>query len=362
LPLALQGPQWRLGLPPTSRRIDEARTGDYTPAMLERGPAVPRLALTIGVIGMISTIGAFTSACRKSPTVVDPPDDTVRVDTTEQVDAPAVCTSACQRLERCVPELAVDIDGDHAVVAKRLATECPAACAEFEDQRTALAVRDCSSLESCTAFWGCVATDEARPWLAAVTPVGERTCENLCGQASACAIAKVCETGAGSRKRKPDADAPAQADTIVDPECMRDQVRRDELDEQCLLQCRALPETSRARSELIGCIDHVSCGGLLGCLDGWASTDYEDATGPTPGISETCDNFCTRAIVCGAADSEVELEPAELDELKQVMTSTYVECAVQCAKDLEGGADSDSFEACAAVETCEQFDRCADEV
>ncbi len=319
------------------------------------------LALVIGVLG---------GACRKQPTTVETPGETVRVDTSEHVDAPAVCTAACQQLERCVPELASDIDGDPAAVAERLARECAPACEGFADQGSALAVRDCTSLDSCTAFWGCVGTAEARPWLAAVAPVGDRTCENLCSQASACAIAKVCETDGGGRKRKPGKDAEAgvngepgePAETSVDAKCMRDEVQRGELEDHCLLQCRALGKDSRARTELIGCIDHVSCDGLLRCLDGWAETDYEDATGPTPGISPTCDNFCTRAIVCGAADSNIELEPKELDELKQTMTSTYVECAVQCAKDLETGGDParTKFDECAAVETCEQFSTCAD--
>ena len=70
------------------------------------------------------------------------------------------------------------------------------------------------------------------------------------------------------------------------------------------------------------------------------------------------------AIVCGAADSQVELEPDELAELKQTMTSTYVECAVQCQSDLEAGGESAraAFEQCTAVETCEQFASCADDV
>lgn len=315
--------------------------------------------------------GVLAGACRKQPPSTAEPDDTPRVDTSEQVDAPAVCTAACQRLERCVPELASDIDGDPAVVAERLANECAPACEGFADQRSALAVRDCTSLSSCTAFWGCVGTAEARAWLATVAPVGERTCENLCSQASACAIAKVCETDVGARKPRPgksksdDADAePDGGEVVLDAECTRDEVLRNELDEHCLLQCRALPDDSRARAELIGCIDHVSCDGLLRCLDGWAATDYEDAVGPTPGISPTCDGFCTRAIVCGAADSEVELDPEELAELKQTMTSTYVECAVQCEKDLEVGGEpaKAGFEQCAAVETCEQFASCADEV
>lgn len=326
------------------------------------------LALLMGVVG---------GACRKQVTTSGTPDEVPRIDDREQVDAVEVCTAGCERLERCVPELAGDIDGDPSVVAERLANACEPACQGFADQRSALAVRDCLNLSSCTAYWGCVGTAEARAWLAAIAPVGERTCENLCSQASACAIAKVCETeGEGeSSGRKPRASKPGKGEeldeadtnageTIVDAECMRDEVRRNELDEHCLLQCRALNQESRARTELIGCIDHVSCDGLLGCLDGWAETDYADATGPTPGISASCDSFCTRAIVCGAADSEVELEPEELDELKQTMTSTYVECAVQCEKDLEVGGDTvrAAFDSCTAVESCDQFAACADEV
>ena len=327
------------------------------------------LALVIGVLG---------GACRKQNVVADAPTDAApEPEAVEQIDAPGVCTAACERLEQCVPELVAELDGttsDPAVVRERLAGTCSSTCASYQDPRSAHAVRDCTRLDSCTAFWGCVGTAEARPWLAAIAPVGERTCENLCSQASACAIAKVCETE-GKAKRKPGKDGKDGADgktsdgktepseVTVDPACLRDEALRTELDERCLLQCRALPEDSRARTELIGCIDHVSCDGLLRCLDGWSATDYTDASGPTPGINPTCDSFCTRAIVCGAADSEVELDPEQLDELKQTMTSTYVECAVQCEKDLEtGDAVRTKFDECTAVETCEQFAACADEV
>ncbi len=46
------------------------------------------------------------------------------------------------------------------------------------------------------------------------------------------------------------------------------------------------------------------------------------------------------------------------------MTSTYVECAVQCERDLEAGGETveAGFEQCTAVETCAEFDACADEV
>lgn len=317
------------------------------------------LALLIGVVG---------GACRKQAVTAENPSDTLRVAADEQLDVPEICTQGCQRLERCVPELSGDVDDDPTVVTERLARECQPACQGFADQSSASALRDCLELDSCTAYWGCVGSAEARPWLAAVAPVGDRTCENLCSQASGCAIARVCETDGGGRRPRAskvgEDESIGSSDVVVDPECLRDEVLRSELDEHCLLQCRALSEDSRARAELIGCIDHVSCDGLLTCLDGWAQTDYADATGPTPGISPTCDGFCTRAIACGAADGEVELEPEELDELKQAMTSTYVECAVQCEADLEAGGDSTraAFDQCTAVETCEQFATCADEV
>jgi|GEM_PF-2288534 len=331
-----------------------------------RGLAVLTLALLIGVVG-----GACTP-----PTAAEAPNEAPRIDAGEQVDAAAVCTAGCERLERCVPELAGDIDGDPAAVAERLAGECRPACGSFTNARSALAVRDCLSLSSCTAFWACVGAAPARPWLAAVAPVGERTCQNLCSQASACAVAKVCEAEAGARKPRPgkasrpsgdpdrDEHESGSANEAVDGDCARDELLRSALDERCVLQCQTLAQDSRARFELIGCIDHGSCDGLLGCLDGWAATSYEQPSGPTPGISPTCDSFCTRAIVCGAADEQLELEPHELEQLKQTMTSTYVECAVQCAHDLETGGDAarDTFEACTAVETCELFSTCADEV
>ena len=98
---------------------------------------------------------------------------------------------------------------------------------------------------------------------------------------------------------------------LLDPACLQDRALHDELEERCLLQCEATPEDSRARTELINCIDHGSCGGLLYCLDTWAETDYSDEPGPTPGISPSCDAFCTRAILCGA-EEEQEDEAREL--------------------------------------------------
>lgn len=333
------------------------------------------LALLIGVLG---------GACRTQPTPAEvPEEDRPRIDASEQVDAPAVCTAGCERLEQCVPQLAGDFQGDPLVVAERLARECDSACESFADPRSALAVRDCLTLNSCTSFWGCVGAGGAHPWLAAVAPVGERSCENLCSQASACAIARVCEdegkgkdpeqgkqrpgkAGKGNANAEPESASPGRSSSRTNTECTRDEVRRSELDERCLMQCKALPETSRARIELIGCIDHVSCGGLLGCLEGWTTTNYDgDATtGPGPGIDPTCDGFCSRAILCGAADEQVELGPAELEELKRMMTSTYVECAVQCKKDLEvgGAALREAYETCTVAETCELFTICAGEV
>jgi hypothetical protein len=330
-----------------------------------------------GLIGLV-LCGSTIGGCRRNPTEVAPPQDRPVVVEDETIDAPGVCAEGCTRLERCLPELASEVDGDPTIVADRLASECAGACGTFSDADSALALRDCLNLNSCDAYWGCVGTATVRPWLAAVAPVGERTCANLCSQASVCAIAKACE-GDGSSKRprpgkpKPEGKADSKADASggeageeleADEVCAQDQARLDELEERCLLQCEATPDDSRARTELIGCIDHASCNGLLRCLDTWSQTDYAVVDGPTPGISETCDAFCTRAIVCGAEQESVELDPAELEELKQVMTSTYVECAVQCGKDLDVGGDAvrANFERCTAVATCTEFSTCADEV
>jgi hypothetical protein len=299
-------------------------------------------------------------ACPRQTTTTDEPDQTPVEVADEQIDAPAICSAGCRRLERCVPELASEIDGDPTVIAERLAQACDPACSSFDDRGSSLALRDCLKLDSCNAYWGCVGTPSVRSWLAAVAPVGDRTCENLCSQASACAIAKVCESDPGGRKPKPNA-----TDQFIDPVCMQDQAHRDELDETCLRQCEATDEPTQARAELIGCIDHVSCEGMLGCLDSWSQTAYDDdPRALTPGISPTCDAFCTRAIVCGAEQENVELEPEELDELKQIMTSTYIECAVQCGKDLETGDEPvrAAFEACTASPTCEAFTACGLEV
>ena len=304
--------------------------------------------------------------CPRQTTSTDEPDQTPVEVADEAIDAPAICSAGCRRLERCVPELASEIDGDPTVIAERLAQECDPECASFEDRGSSLALRDCLKLDSCNAYWGCVGTSSVRAWLAAVAPVGDRSCENLCSQASACAIAKVCESDPSGRKPRSTKPKPGEAessseDQLIDPACMQDAARRDELDETCLLQCQTTTEDSQARAELIGCIDHASCEGMLSCLNSWAETDYGEPGGLTPGISQTCDAFCTRAIVCGAEQENVELEPEELAELKQVMTSTFIECAVQCGKDLDTGDEPvrAAFETCTASETCEAFTTCA---
>lgn len=325
-----------------------------------------------GILALALIAGCLLGACRRTPETSETPEVAPkRVDDEEKIDVPRVCESGCRRLQRCVPELAGEVDGDPTQIAERLAATCADGCADYQDRASALALRDCLKLDSCEAYWGCVGTATVRPWLATVAPVGERTCANLCSQASACAIAQACtveaEPGKRPRPGKPpkgEAETPSEDQPQLDATCMQDQARRDELEERCLLQCEATAETSRARTELIGCIDHASCAGMLRCLDSWSATNYADIDGPTPGISETCDGFCTRAIVCGAAEQHVELEPRELQQLKQDMTSTYVECAVQCGKELETSGDTAraAFERCTAVETCEAFSVCAKEM
>jgi hypothetical protein len=311
------------------------------------------------VLVLALVCGALFGGCRRETKTTEQPDQTPVEAADEKIDAPKICSAGCRRLERCVPELASEVDGDPTVIAERLAQACEPACASFEDRSSSLALRDCLKLDSCNAYWGCVGTPSVRSWLAAVAPVGDRSCENLCSQASACAIAKVCESDAGGRKPRPSPE-----ELALDPVCMQDEAQRNELDETCLLQCQTTPDDSQARAELIGCIDHASCEGMLGCLDSWVETDYGEPRGLTPGISQTCDSFCTRAIVCGAEQESVELEPEELAELKQVMTSTYIECAVQCEKDLESGDEvvRKAFETCTASPTCEAFTTCALEV
>ncbi|MFV8749037.1 hypothetical protein ACNOYE_00640 [Nannocystaceae bacterium ST9] len=320
-----------------------------------------------GLLLLALITGVFAGGCRERKPVVEQPDEAPLAEVIE-IDALAVCEAGCERLTRCAPDLASEAGSSPDEVGARLASECSSACIGFAGQSpdspgaamrmelardAAFALDDCLDLDSCNAFWGCVGSEDVRPWLAAVAPVGERTCENLCSQASACAIAKVCEEAAGKDGIKRE---------VVDPEtCLADDVRRDELDETCLLQCASTPDESQARRELIGCLDHVSCGGLLGCLDSWAETAYEPGEGPTPGISPTCDAFCTRAIDCGARAEGVELTPDELARLREVMTSTWVECAVQCEKDLANGdAQRQTFEECTATPDCDTFSTCAD--
>ena len=317
------------------------------------------------------------AGCGKQDANSEQPEGTTQVDAGPEVDAPQVCLAGCRKLQQCVPELATPVDGDPSVIASRLGDACQPACAEFGNDRAALAVRDCLDLSSCNAYWGCVGSEGARPWLASVAPVGERTCANLCGQASACAIAKLCADDSGETRRRGrgrasrtgapeaevDGDDPSLRPGAVG-ECSNERVRQAELEETCRLRCEATSPDGQARRELIGCIDHGSCGGLLRCIDGWAETDYGDAgsDAPSPGISATCDGFCTRAIVCGAEAENIELEPGDLAELKEQMTSTWVECAVQCEKDQVDDAARERFEACTAVDSCEDFASCSDEV
>jgi hypothetical protein len=310
-----------------------------------------------GLLLFALVTGVLAGGCRERAAVVEQPDKGPVAEQIE-IDALAVCEAGCERLTRCVPDLAIETESSPEEVAARLADECSPACMSFAGplsstptgalqlevaRNAALALDDCLGLDSCNSFWGCVGTEDVRPWLAAVAPVGERTCENLCSQASACAIAKVCDEAEGK-------DA-----------CLADAARRDELDETCLLQCVSTPDESQARRELIGCLDHVSCGGLLTCLDTWADTAYEIDGGPTPGIGPTCDDFCTRAIDCGAEAEGVELTAAELARLREVMTSTWVECAVQCEKDVASGdAQKQGFEQCTAAPDCTAFQACAE--
>lgn len=314
---------------------------------------LPHLLLALGV-------GLIGGACRDRTTTVEQPDSTPST-ATVQINHAEICEAGCTRLERCVPELAEAGDEPAVEIAARLDAECSAACSEFKDDAAALAVQDCLTLDSCNAFFGCLGSEGARSWLASVAPVGERSCENLCSQASACAIARVCEVeaNASSKDKRP-------SEAASDPAaCLADEIRRAELDEHCRLQCLSTPEDSQARTELLGCLDHVSCPGMLQCLDSWVDTTYSGGPqpGPTPGISETCDRFCERAIVCGAEAEGVELSPDELRVLKETMTSTYVECAVQCELDLDRASKArDAFDQCTAAASCDAFLTCANDV
>ena len=347
-------------------------------------------------LAFVAGVVAGAGGCRKQPVVSEQPDAAPQVAAVETVDGKAICLAGCQRLERCVPEIVEEIDAEArsegaqsnaAVVASRLARECASSCdgfgREVGDSSTALAVDACLDLSSCGSFWSCVGADQARPWLATVAPVGDRSCENLCSQAGACAINRVCEVEVVDPGRRPKPGKPGKnkgdkgdkgekVEVVVEVDaeahaaaqaCLGEVALRNELEESCLLQCRATGEDSRARFDLVGCLDAGSCDGMLSCLDGWASTDYaalETVPGAVPGMEEACDAFCTRAIVCGAEQEGLELGPEAIAELKQTMTSTYVECAVQCEKDIDDDAARERFSKCAAAEACSDFQACAD--
>src|SRR5262245_49107890 len=108
------------------------------------GAITPRLVLALALASGL-TIGA----CRRKTTDVQPPIKQETVVEDETVDTPMVCVDGCTRLERCIPELATEIDGDPTVVAERLASECAGACGSFVDHGAALALADCLNLGSC---------------------------------------------------------------------------------------------------------------------------------------------------------------------------------------------------------------------
>lgn len=237
------------------------------------------------------------------------------------IPAPELCRDSCSRLDRCAPDLAAYHELEVAVVAAQFPFDCPDECAGLEGtaKNDVATLSDCLALDSCAAFYSC-STGEPLP----VDLTAAHDCESLCKREVVC-------------RELSDAE-------------------RDEAESECLLGCEnAAPPDSTAG---LDCLDHRTCGRFVACVGRWR--EGTSSSGPLPpGVSKTCHHLCRRAIECGA--EYADLSDREVSELREAMASTYVECAVQCGKELSE-QNQRSFDACLGKESCEDFQKCADEL
>lgn len=267
---------------------------------------------------------AVAPGCRKSGT--EPTSPVARVQADEAVVVPArqVCEDSCRRLDGCAATLASAYEVETSVVAARFVFDCGSECAGLEGPaKTEVAhLADCVALDDCAAFYTC-STGEPTP-VATASFEPAANCDGLCGRVLAC-------RGAGEEES-------------------------GEIESDCQLRCAGADPEGEQRKALMSCLDQRTCGGFLGCVETWR-TGTDGGEGPPPGVSGTCDGLCTRAIQCGAEDEN--LSESELSELRDTMASTYMECAVQCEKDLHADNRAD-YDECVAVDDCEAFQKCSD--
>jgi hypothetical protein len=241
----------------------------------------------------------------------------------QAIPAPELCSNSCTRLDRCAPDLAAFHQLEVSVVASQFPFDCPEECAGLKGtaENDTARLSDCLALDSCAAFYSC-STGEPLP----VELTDRRDCESLCARETAC-------------RQLGDAE-------------------HEEAESECLLGCENAGAVKGEAGALLDCLSERTCGPLVTCTARWR--EGSSSAGPLPpGISTTCHKLCRRAIECGA--EYADLSDREASEMSEAMSSTYVECAVQCGKDLSDESQP-KFDACLAKEQCEDFQKCADEL
>lgn len=284
---------------------------------------MPRGRVLVGLL-----VWAALGGCERRDRPPTAPNARERADVAPtQKPAAEVCARACDRFRGCTGELASAYGADAEAVSARFLFACDEECSGLEGTaRGELGrVDDCTALDSCIAFYTCATGD---PPPLALSTITARTPAPTC--ASLCARERRCRDQA--------------------------QATAEEAESACVLSCEA---AAQAQSPL-PCGTRRTCGGLLGCVDGWRDSGYaRERDAPPPGVSPVCDELCTRAIRCGAEASGEPLAEAELAELRDTMSSTYMECALQCGEDLRQD-DGARFQKCLAKAECKAFEECAD--
>ncbi|TPV95966.1 MAG: hypothetical protein B7733_07160 [Myxococcales bacterium FL481] len=231
-----------------------------------------------------------------------------------------VCEATCARLAAC-PADAVD--------TQAFAFDCSASCPSAAEpaSRDATRLLDCARLDSCTAFMSCaeLASSDAGTEIeaeAAATPrsatvAAPDPCERVCHRASGCP------------------DGPREIDS-------------------CVARCQNANDAST--NPVLACQHQPTCDALLPCL-----AAARGPAGPlTPlGIDETCVQLCDRTRACGADSSE--LDGRQLRALSRDTQDVWMECAIQCTQEVRDDNRA-AFDECLAIEPCDRFLKCADEL
>ncbi len=294
-------------------------------------------------VGFISLLLAcHSSPPPRLPSAPEP------VEAANSVNQEDVCAQTCNRLSNCS-------NSTGSATPDPTTTPCESAClgGTLEPSYDPRHLAHCLDLEGCIEFSSCIDDQQRkRSWLGARSPSNKSNPQHSCGQ--------LCRRSAGCMQESAESDL--------------DALSHSRLEDRCLTRCDSSEEHSRAHIDLLACIEHLDCDGLLGCLDDWAQTGGGVQTRPRvsrhspasravdPGLDEACHQFCARAIECGA-ESE-GLRKSEVETLQEAMTGIYVECAVQCGiqrKATKTSSDDspDPFSVCAAKESCGDYDVCA---